>query len=318
MLDIRRRTGYLFLFVVIGHIVLISAQVTTKAGVPVLEAVTFGLFSEIQRGTSTGVGGVKGIWDGYIALRNVRTENEALHRQMAAMEIELQKQRALALQGHRLQALLNLRTSIAVPTVAAQVIAGDARLSFQTLTIDKGTRDGVRVDMAVVSQHGVVGRVVKAGARAALVQLLIDREAAAGAIVERSRAGGVVVGAMGDPPLDMEYMSNLADVKPADRIVTSGLDGIYPKGFTIGRVESVERGAGLYKSVKVRPSVDFSRIEEVLVVTAPPSPAVDQSEMNRAESPTGGERKTSPPPPTAAPPPVASQQPGRPPGVSQP
>jgi rod shape-determining protein MreC len=114
---------------------------------------------------------------------------------------------------------------------------------------------------------------------AARVQLLIDRNAAAGAILERTRAGGIVVGAQGNPPLRMDLVSNLADVKPGDAIIASGVDGIYPKGYLIGRAEQVERGTGLYWSITVRPGVDFSSLEEVLVVTTPPRPATRDEDV---------------------------------------
>jgi rod shape-determining protein MreC len=105
------------------------------------------------------------------------------------------------------------------------------------------------------------------------VQLLIDASAAAGAVTERTRAGGMVVGSKGDPPLSMELVSNLADVKPGDIVVASGVDGIYPKGFAIGKVEASERGSILYRSITVRPLVDFSSLEHVLVVLVPSRPA---------------------------------------------
>ncbi|MBP1606975.1 MAG: mreC, partial [Acidobacteria bacterium] len=104
--------------------------------------------------------------------------------------------------------------------------------------------------------------------RASQVQLLIDRDAGAGGLVERSRAGGIVVGDDGQSSLRMEYVSNLADVAPGDVVVTSGLDGIYPKGFVIGLVETVSRGQGLYLDIRIRPSVDFASVEEVLIVLA--------------------------------------------------
>ena len=135
------------------------------------------------------------------------------------------------------------------------------------MTIDKGANQGVRVDMAVIAPGGVVGRVVVAGARASRVQLLVDRNAAAGALVERSRAQGVAIGA-GDDRLRLEYVSQTADITPGDTLVTSGIDGIYPKGFVIGRVEQVQR-VGAYPSIIVTPAVDFSRIEDVLVVLTP-------------------------------------------------
>jgi rod shape-determining protein MreC len=122
--------------------------------------------------------------------------------------------------------------------------------------------------MAVIAPSGVVGRVVVPSARAAKVQLLIDRNAAAGALIERSRAQGVVVGE-GDAHLRLDYVSEVADIVVGDVVVTSGIDGIYPKGFVIGSVETVEKNGPAYKRITVRPAVDFSAIEEVLVVLTP-------------------------------------------------
>jgi rod shape-determining protein MreC len=142
------------------------------------------------------------------------------------------------------------------------------------VTINRGSADGVLADMAVIAPDGVVGRVIAPVARhAARVQLVIDRNAAAGALVDRTRAGGMVVGADGDPPLRMELVSNLSDVKPGDSVVASGVDGIFPKGYQIGRVERAERGPGLHLAITVRPGVNFSSLEEVLVVLIPPRAA---------------------------------------------
>jgi rod shape-determining protein MreC len=274
MLDIRRRTGLLFLAVAMGQVVLISAQVQSKAGVPVLEAVTFGAFSRVQGGVASVIHGVRNVWGNYAALRGVRGENDALRRQVADLEVRLQQQRALAARAVQLEALLNLRSSTSLPLLAAEVIAGNPNPGMRTQTIKRGSSDGVQADMAVVAPKGIVGRIVgQPAAHAAVVQLLIDRNAAAGAIVERSRAGGMVVGSEQDPPLGMELVSNLVDIKGGDTVVASGVDGIYPRGFVIGQVEKAERGSGLYYTVTVRPSVDFSSLQEVLVVLVPAGPA---------------------------------------------
>jgi rod shape-determining protein MreC len=106
------------------------------------------------------------------------------------------------------------------------------------------------------------------------VQLIVDRNAAAGALIERTRAGGMVVGADANPPLRMELVSNLSDVKPGDSVVASGVDGIFPRGYLIGRVERADRGAGLHLAITIRPGADFSSLEEVLVVLIPPRAAI--------------------------------------------
>jgi rod shape-determining protein MreC len=268
LLDIRQRTGYLFLAVTVGHIILISAQVNTRRGVPILEAVTFGVFAEVQRGTSSVIGGMRKSWGDYLALQQVRSENEQLKQQLDRLQVSLQQERAVAEQSRTLQNLLDLRRTLSFATTGAAVIAGGASPEFRTITIDKGTGDGLRPDMAVIAPGGVVGRVIMPSARASKVQLLIDRNAGAAALVERSRAQGIVEGTGADR-LNMTYVSGTADIKVGDRVVTSGIEGIYPKGFVIGQIESIERGAGEFTAVVIRPAVDFSSLEAVLVVLTP-------------------------------------------------
>ena len=268
LLDVRLRAGYLFLAVVIGHIVLISAQVNARSGVPILETVTFGAVAELQRLTSTVFNGVRGVWTGYVDLRNVHSENDALKQELANVQIELQRQRALADRTRSLEEILGLGNSIELQTSAAEIIGAAATVDFRTVTINKGSSQGLRTDMAVLSPKGVVGRIVAAGPRASRVQLLVDRNAAAGALIERSRAQGVVVGA-GDDLLRLEYVSETSDVQKGDAVVTSGIDGIYPKGFVIGEVDSVEKTGVAFRTIVIRPAVDFSALEDVLVVLTP-------------------------------------------------
>jgi rod shape-determining protein MreC len=169
-----------------------------------------------------------------------------------------------------------MRSSLTLKTTAAEIIGVGATPDFRTVTIDKGLLDGLTPDMAVIAPGGVVGRVVTAGPRASKVQLLIDRNAAAGALIERSRSQGVAVG-LGDGRLRLDYVSDVSDVAVGDVVVTSGIDGIFPKGFIIGRVDAVERSGGGYREILIKPAVDFSSLEEVLVVTSP-SPAREASQ----------------------------------------
>jgi rod shape-determining protein MreC len=285
VLDIHRRTGYLLLAVLVGQIILISAQVNTSSGTRVLRAVSFGLFSQVQVGAAKLLGGVRGVWDGYIGLQGVNAENQRLREELAATRVRLQEQQALALRGSELERLLDLRQRTTLKTLPAAVAAGPTEDLFKTITIDRGSAAGLRKDMAVIAPEGVVGRIVEQPPLyAAKVQLLIDREAGAGAMIERSGASGVVTGQDGDPPMRMGYVSNLADVKVGDRVVTSGIDGIFPRGFPIATVERVERGSGLYKDIWLRPVVDFAALGSVLVVLEPP-----------AETPEAGKPETAKP-----------------------
>jgi len=266
--DFRQRTAVLFIAVVLGHIILISAQVNSRAGVPLLEVVTFGAFAEVQRGAAGLTGSIRDAWSGYGNLRGVRAENEALRRQLGELQVQFQQERALAGRARQLELLLGFQKELHVQTIPASVIGASASLDFRGITIDRGTNTGVSANMAVIAPTGLVGRIVTPTTHASKVQLLIDRNAAAGALVERSRAQGIVIGS-GVDMLRMDFVPATADVKVGDEIVTSGVDGIYPRGFAIGKVEQVDNGNGIYKAIRVRPSVEFNRLEEVLIVRAP-------------------------------------------------
>jgi rod shape-determining protein MreC len=268
--DIRQRPGVLLGAAILLHVVLISAQVNTSSGIPILQVVTFGSFSEVQRATRASIDGVRGMWSGYIALRQVQQENDALKQEVASLQVRLQEEHAEAQRTDNLRQLLELRERAQLDTVAAEVIAGSANPDFRTVTIDKGSSEDLATDMAVISPAGVVGRVILPSRRASQVQMLIDRNAAAGALIERTRVQGVVMG-IGDGTLKMQYVPGTADVKTGDLVVTSGIDGIYPKGFVIGTVDRVDRGLGAFHEIVVRPAVDFARLEEVLIVRTPPA-----------------------------------------------
>jgi rod shape-determining protein MreC len=270
--DIRHRTGYLFIAVTVGHLILISAQVNSRTGVPILKAALFGGFAQLQRISWSVQSGIRDLWDGYIALRDVRSENGQLSKEIADLKVRLQEERALSRTTESLRTLLDLRARISLATTAAEVMAGSPTPDVRTMTINKGSEAGLRVDMAVMAPAGIVGRVTYAGAGASTVQLLIDPNAAAAASVERSGAQGIVL-AGPDGTLRLEFLSSASDVARGDLVVTAGTDRIYPKGLVVGTVESVER-AGTTRVVSVRPAVDFSSLQGVLVVlgeSAPPA-----------------------------------------------
>jgi rod shape-determining protein MreC len=271
--DIRQRPGVMLGAAILLHVVLISAQVNTVSGLPLLQVVTFGGFSEVQRATMAVIDGVRGMWSGYVALRQVQEENAALRQELQTLQVRFQQERAEAQRTDNLRQLLELRDRANLETVAAEVIAGPATPDFRTVTVDKGSSDGLARDMAVISPAGVVGRVIMPSGRAAQVQLLIDRNAAAGVLIERTRVQGIVMG-IGDGTLKLEYVPGTADVKTGDLVVTSGIDGIYPKGFVVGTIDHTDRGNGAYHEISVRPAVDFARLEEVLIVKTPPASRV--------------------------------------------
>jgi rod shape-determining protein MreC len=265
LVDIRQRSGLLFGLLTVAHIILVSTQLGPARGGSLAEAVVFGAFAEVQRGATAALGRVNGAWGNYLALRAVRSENKVLHSEIGRLQVTLQQEQALAAQARTLQNLLELQQSTPLQTMAAVLIGGGASPDFRTVSIDKGTRHGLRQDLAVMAPAGVVGRIILPSIRASKIQLLIDRNAAAGVLIERSRAQGIIVG-NGSDRLHMDFVVSDADLLVGDRVVTSGIDGIYPKGLVVGQIESFGREAGAYQDVVVRPTVVFSTLEAVLVV----------------------------------------------------
>jgi rod shape-determining protein MreC len=255
----------------VGHVLLISAQVQSKSGIPVLQSLAFGGFAKFQGATGGVADAGRGFWSNYIAVSGAARENEALKRQLLELEAELQRQRALAAKSQGLEAALGLKSRMTAPTLVARVIAGSPSPGSDRVTIDLGTNDGVRPDMAVIADRGVVGRVISPVASgAATVQLLIGGDAAAAVTFERSAAGGIARGgAANGSRLRVDYVPSLADIQPGERVLTSGQDGIYPEGFLVGTVERAAPPGAPEREILVRPAVDFSHISLVLVVSSP-------------------------------------------------
>jgi rod shape-determining protein MreC len=263
---VHRRLASLLLVTCLGHVLLISAQVQSQSGLPVLETAAFGVFARIQGLLAGGADAGRSVWSNYFALRGAARENQALRERLLQLEWEVQEQRALANQAKALEEALGLKQLQRGPTLAARVIAGNPSPDVMTVTIDRGAADGLAPDLAVIGPAGVVGRVIGPMApRAARVQLLVDRNAGVAVTFETSGAGGMVFGGAEALPLRAELFPINVDIQPGERIETSGQDGIYPAGFLVGTVARVS-GAGAERQVVVRPAVDFSHLDVVLVV----------------------------------------------------
>jgi rod shape-determining protein MreC len=207
-----------------------------------------------------------GIWEDYIALVNVRKENEELRKLVSRLSAEVIRNREAAQSNERLGRLLNLRDSVQSPSVVATIIGEDVAPWFRTMIIDRGSVDGIREGMPVVAASGVVGRIVRVAANSSRLLLVTDHASAIAATVQRSRARGVVKGKSGGICI-LDFSHRGEDVKVGDVIVTSGIGGVFPKGLPIGEVTMVKKGEyGIFQSVELRPYVSMSRLEEVLVL----------------------------------------------------
>jgi len=264
----RRRTLTLLVVLCLGHVLLISSQVPAKDGSSVLGAATFGAVARFQAAIGGVAGGLQGAWAHYVALGGASRENDALRARVLELEGQLQGERARASRVDGLEDALNLQRSLVAPTLAARVIAGNSVPGVLTVNIDRGAADGVQPNMAVINGRGVVGRVIgRPSARAATVQLLIDRTAAAGAMLEATGTAGSVAGGFADGYLRLGLISSATPIGIGERVVSSGQDGIYPHGFLIGQVLQIN-GTGKTREILVTPAVRFERLDVVLVVLA--------------------------------------------------
>jgi rod shape-determining protein MreC len=206
----------------------------------------------------------------YLDLVNVRKENSKLKLELAQVRTEQTRLAELEAENRRLSELLELRQALGVSAVGANVIGSDASGFSRTLLLGQGTDGGVESGMAVISAEGVVGKIIAASAHASRVLLIDDHNSALDTFDQRSRARGIVAGVL-DGGLVMKYVGRTDDVKPGDTVVTSGLDGIFPRGLLVGTVKKVGRDApGLFLDVSVAPAVNFRRLEQVLVITQTP------------------------------------------------
>lgn len=213
--------------------------------------------------TSTG-----NVWHNYLYLRGVRAENRDLRSQIEQMRIEQVRMAQDADQARRLQALLAFKEQFISQTRAAQVIGSTGSEQSRAIYIDKGEKDGIKTDMAVITADGVVGKVLHAYSSTSLVLLVSDQTSGVGAILERSRLQGILRG-IPSGELALEKVMSDEQVAAGELILTSGGDRIFPKGLPIGRVTKVAppKGSDPFLMILVKPSANLSKLEEVLVVT---------------------------------------------------
>lgn len=222
----------------------------------------------IQKAVHETVRAVKDLWFGYFYLVRVREDNRRLKKRIQGLRMEVSRNRELLTAHERLTGLLKFKQEIERRVLAAQVIGLDPTGWFKSVIIDKGKEAGLRVDFPVVNASGVVGRIVSVSAGYAKVLLAIDQNSAIDCLFQRSRDRGMVKGASADR-CRIDYVVKSADVQVGDAVVTSGLGGVFPKGLPLGRVESVEDVSNaLFKEIEMKPAVDFSKLEEVLIIIA--------------------------------------------------
>ena len=264
----RRRAGVSLVAILLSLLALMSYQKKYPDRSTLLERVVYEGLSPFVVATSNAMDRVTELFERYGELRVAEARSRELEQEVASLTREMEHAREALRENEELRALLSFQEGGGESYVAARVLSSDPRSPWGAVWINRGRRDGIQKTSGVVSPDGVVGKVIEVAEPASKVQLLTDIESGVGGLVQRSRAVGVVAG-RGDEALDLRYLSHLDDVRVGDVVVTSGLDGIFPRGLVIGAVTEVENLSDLRKRVVVQPSVRVKNLEHVLVTTEP-------------------------------------------------
>jgi rod shape-determining protein MreC len=223
------------------------------------------IFSPVPKLVNWIGGSTSDMYHGYLDMRRSVAENIYLRNKLAALTTENLKLRQSEGDLRRLRTLLGYSEQFELQTSLAHVLMLDTSTRFKSLIIDRGSSGNVEVNDVVVNANGLIGRIVLTTKDMAKIQMLTDSNSSVGALIERTRRQGVVRGD-GTGGAQMYDVPSLADVQPGDTVLSAGIDGIYPKGIPIGTVVKAEKGQDLFKTIAVRPAVDFGTIEEVIVI----------------------------------------------------
>ena len=224
------------------------------------------LLRPMQLGTHAVTGWFSDVQKGFGTLSGFKTENERLRNRIQQLEAERNKLLEAEATNRRLQQLLDFRAQLPPGSVTATIIANSASTWFQSCLLDKGSSDGVGKGMAAVTPLGVVGQVISTAARSAKVLLITDPNSGVDVLVQRTRARGIVSGSLEQKTV-MKYVKRSEDIQVGDRLITTGLDGVFPKGLMVGTVTKVQKqNLGLFQYIELTPAVSPSQTEEVLVV----------------------------------------------------
>lgn len=227
------------------------------------------IIAPLQEAVTGSIRFARGIWGHYFNLVSVAQENDHLKKKLRRIVEKNSQHNEVELSNQRLRNLLNFKETTTSKVLAAEVISVDPSFWFKAVIIDKGRSDGVDRGLPVVIRQGIAGQVVDVSSRYSKVMLIIDRNSSIDALVQRTRARGIIKGE-GSGECLFKYVLRKDDVRVGDKIIASGLDGVFPKGLPVGDVkEVVRRNSGVFQEVRVVPYIDFEKLEEVLVILNP-------------------------------------------------
>jgi rod shape-determining protein MreC len=312
----RHKSIFLLAGVVLLQILLLALQIKRDSEGRLIRVWTVGAFSPFERAGNHGIGHLRETWRHYFALQNASRENEQLRRENDDLKMQVNQLQSKAMEADRLALLLNFHKSHEnVPMLGARVIATSAGTASATIMLDRGSKDHIKKNMGVITPEGVVGKVVEVYDNTSEVLLLTDKDSGVGAMLGNSRVQSPVGGA-GEPLLVMKYVANDDLVNVGERVVTSGMDKIFPRDLPIGTITDIKAG-NPFKSIRIRPSANLERLEEVIVLltlqplqlnqeteTAKPSASVATKPVAETAKSAVSAIATKPAPTTVSPAPV--------------
>ncbi|PYQ62298.1 MAG: rod shape-determining protein MreC [Acidobacteria bacterium] len=259
-----RRTGWVLIVVLVGQLVYLAVQ-GARAGQTRLEAVGLRLLGPMARGVASIPEGLKDAREGVKLRGTLVDENRRLREEVAVLRLRLLRLTDVEGEMLRLGSAMRYSTPPAGRIRAVDIVYVDHTSWLRTMILYTG-KERARKDQPVLSPGGLVGRVITVSGPYAKVQLLTDRAAAVGGMILRTRRQGVVRGTGRGSGLELDYVPLQADVRPGDRVLTAGIDGVFPRGIPIGTVIAVEAGGQLFHRIQVAPAVDFGTLDQVYLL----------------------------------------------------
>jgi rod shape-determining protein MreC len=278
-----RRPGLLLLVVAAAQVLLLAVQIKREGQMRLIRIWTAELFTPVERVATSTIVAVHHFWSDYVGLRQVRRQNDDLRAQLDHIRLRVDALEGTAAEARRLEKLVGFEQGHPeMKLLAARVIGASPSIATRVVYIDHGSAQGVGRNMAVITPEGIVGKILEVYPSSAQVLLLTDRESGVGALLEGSRTQGVVKGT-GGPLAWMDYVASDEPVKPGTRVLTSGLDRIFPKDLPIGVVLDAHPG-NPFQKIRVEPLARLDRLEEVLVLLERPAPLPPEKPATAAQA----------------------------------
>src|ERR1700753_877501 len=261
----RHKSLFLLIGVVVLQVLFLAIQIRRDSQGRLIRVWTVGAVTPFQRAGSSGVGGIRGIWNHYLALQNASRDHASLTHQKDELKLQLNELQNKADEADALGKLLDFKqTHKSVPMLGARVIAASADSATQTIYLDRGEHDGIRRNMGVITPDGVVGKISETYPNTSQVLLLTDRDSGVGAMLVESHIQSPVGGA-GEPLLAMKYVANDDTVAIGQHVVTSGMDRIFPRDLPVGTVSQIKDG-NPFKQIRLKPAANLESLEDVIIL----------------------------------------------------